>query len=390
MECGSQDAVCQLTTWLSENELATGWLVESLGRFGASANGVIGALSQFVKEYGQSIIGLVGVSFGFWRWWRYREHILHKRLDEYLKESDGRLAHGTAQILEAIQRPAPGQRAGDPLFVNRDLRTVLRERNWDNAVLALSVETSADWQLSKAIDSITRRLSTAHALTASLHRQLTSAHSIRGAIAASRADRTKSGEFYTRALNFFRSALSVPGNERNLVLKELEAHQQRKLKIAAAEKAYEDLIELAKGIEDVRDRDLTLARAKRFSAEIVFSNLPLNAWRMMTAPVQGAQYSPGALNLIENCEPLTAWERLEKGDTHYFAALCANAQGFVAAEPYQLGEAEAAYRRILIELSDRRHRWPRRFRRLRARATKGIARVLEAKKGNYDANWLPA
>jgi hypothetical protein len=141
---------------------------------------------------------------------------------------------------------------------------VLRERNWDNAALALNVEMSADWQLSKAIDSITRRLSTAHALTASLHRQLTSAHSIRGAISASRADRTKSGELYTRALSFFRSALSVPGNERNFVLKELEAHQQRKLKLATAEKAYEDLIELAKGIDDPRDRKLTLARATRF------------------------------------------------------------------------------------------------------------------------------
>jgi hypothetical protein len=115
MECGSQDVVCQLTTWLTENELAAGGLVDLIARIGVNAQGIGGALSQFAKDYGQSIIGLVGVSFGFWRWWRYREHILHKRLDEYLKESDGRLADGTAQILEAIQRPAPGQKPSDPL-----------------------------------------------------------------------------------------------------------------------------------------------------------------------------------------------------------------------------------------------------------------------------------
>jgi hypothetical protein len=80
---------------------------------------------------------------------------------------------------------------------------------------------------------------------------------------------------------------------------------------------------------------------------------------MMTAVTEGAQYSPGALSLIEDCEPLSTWERLEKGDMHYFAALCAHERGYSAAEPTQLGQAEAAYRRIPIELSGRRHRWPR-------------------------------
>jgi hypothetical protein len=66
-------------------------------------------------------------------------------------------------------RPSPGQQFTDPLFIDDDLRTVLRERNW---------------QLSKAIDSIRRRLSTAEGTILSLNRQLSSAYSIRGAIAA--------------------------------------------------------------------------------------------------------------------------------------------------------------------------------------------------------------
>jgi hypothetical protein len=391
MECGSQDVVCQLTTWLSENELAASWLVELIGGVGANTTGIIGALSQFLKDYGQAIIGLFGVTFGFWRWWRYREHILHKRLAEYLKESDARLVDGATELIDAIRRPAPGQKFNDPLFVDDDLRTVLRGRNWDNAVFARNVEESADWLLTRAIDGIERRLETAHEATESLHRQLCSAHTIRGAIAASNADRTRTGEWHIRALNFFRSALSVPGGEKNLIVRELEAHQQRKLGLATAQQAYERLIELASDLEDPRERDLMTARAKRFAAEIVYSNnVPLVAWQMMTAADRGNQYFPGAIGLMAGQEVLSGWERLEKADMHYFAALCGNTLGFPVAAPAHLNDAETEYRRILIKLSDRRFRWPKRYRRLRAGAKAGIKRVEEARKGAYDTNWLPA
>ena len=150
MDCGSQGALCELANWLSENELIGPWLVEVIGRFSGHAAGIVRAIAEFIKDYGQSIVGLVGVSFGIWRWWRYREHILHKRLAEYLRENDARLASGTADLIELIQRPAPGQHFKDPLFIDDDLRTVLRERNWDKSVFALSVATSSDWQLSKA------------------------------------------------------------------------------------------------------------------------------------------------------------------------------------------------------------------------------------------------
>ena len=135
---------------------------------------------------------------------------------------------------------------------------------------------------------------------------------------------------------------------------------------------------------------MALARSKRYLAEVVCSFAPVNAWRMMTASLEGGQFSPGAIALIEGCEPLVAWERLEKGSMHYFAALRAHEHGFVAAEPYHLGEAEAAYRQVLIELSDRRHRWRRKFRRLRLRASKGVKLVADAQQGNYDACWLPS
>lgn len=231
MECGSQDTLCELTNWVSQNDLLGPWLVEVISRFGVQANGLAGQLAQFVRDYGQSIVGLVGVTFGFWRWWRYREHILHKRLAEYLRENDARLAAGTADIIELIRRPGPGQEFNDPLFVGTDLRAVLRERNWDKPTLSLGVAESSDWQLSKAIDSINRRLSTAQAQVSSLNAQLFSAYGIRGAIAAiGRATDTKSGY---EALDYFKAALDRPGFGNDLTIRELHAHQLRKLGLAA-------------------------------------------------------------------------------------------------------------------------------------------------------------
>ena len=66
MECGSQDLLCELTNWLSENEMVGPWLVEVIGRFGAHAQGIAGSIAQFVRDYGQSIVGLIGGWGGTW------------------------------------------------------------------------------------------------------------------------------------------------------------------------------------------------------------------------------------------------------------------------------------------------------------------------------------
>jgi len=107
MECGSQDAFCQLTNWFTQNDLLAPWLVEVLGRFGVHANGIIGAVAQVARDYGQAIVGLIGVSFGIWRWWRYREHILHKRLAEYRKATLGDNWGRSTAVSQPTGRDAP-------------------------------------------------------------------------------------------------------------------------------------------------------------------------------------------------------------------------------------------------------------------------------------------
>jgi hypothetical protein len=78
----------------------------------------------------------------------------------------------------------------------------------------------------------------------------------------------------SRAMSFFRSALNLPGQEHDILLKELEAHQLRKLGLNdAAEGAYDELMKLAEGLSG-RDRNLVGARAKRFMAEIIRHTYP--------------------------------------------------------------------------------------------------------------------
>lgn len=389
MECGSQDLVCEVAHWLSENELIAPWLVEVVGRLGIHANGMAGALAEFVRDYGQSIVGLVGVTFGFWRWWRYREHILHKRLAEYIAERDRRLDEGTRGIIDLIQRPAPGQQFKEPSFVDKDLNVVLRERNWDKPAYALSVAKSSDLSLGRAIDSIKRRLTIAEDQLASLRLQLASAYAIRGTIAASMAGRGTDVEMNEQALSYFRSALALPGHENDFELRELEAHQLRKLGLAGADDAYAKLCGLADALTPVRRRAISFARAKRYLSEVMRPYAPLAANQMMRSSHEEQDHFPGALKIISDQEPLDGWERLEKADMHYYAALGAHGLGFVVIARAQLDEAETEYRRVATELGRRRWLRPRKFKRLRSRAHEGLRRVAAAREGKYDLSWLP-
>lgn len=109
---------------------------------------------------------------------------------------------------------------------------------------------------------------------------------------------------------------------------------------------------------------------------------PKNAYWLLTDAEE-------ALPLMQKCQPLALWERLELADTQFLGAYCARMSKFTSLEARHLGEAQATYRNLVRDLSARRWFRPRRFRRLRARAIDGLVRVETAKQGNYDTSWLP-
>ncbi|WP_072391650.1 hypothetical protein [Hyphomicrobium sp. CS1GBMeth3] len=385
MECGSQEYFCQLLTLITENELAARKFNDLVVRLGQDTTGGIGVAAAFLKDYGQLIVGLLGFSFGAWRWWLYHDRVLHKRLAEYISSRDSRLRDIRGQALETIQRPAPGQTLVAPSFVNRDLKYVLRENRWDNSAVALPVLSSADWQLSKAVQKLSEQLHIAEREAVSLRQELCTAYSLRGAVASA----SSKPERHLEALSHFRSALSLPGHTTDIQLLELEAHQLRKLGHSdLAETAYERVIELAANLESERERDIVTARAKRYLAEL--DTRPLIAFQIMRAGLEGSQYAPGPIALMERCQPLQPWEWVEKGDMDYFSAALANSLGFVRAAPTHLKDADAAYQAALLAIRKKRWQVGRSTSRLRRLIREGRERVQRAQRsGIYDTAWLP-
>lgn len=385
MECGSQETLCHVLTWLTENELAARKLNDLLIKLGHGATGGFAVAIDISKNYGQTIIGLLGFTFGVWRWWLYHERVLHKRLDEYIGARDARLRDIRDKALGAIQRPAPGQTLVAPSFVNSDLKAVLCENRWDNNAVAPTVLMSADWQLGKAITSIADKLKIAEREAVSLRQELCTAYSLRGAVASARSG----GEAHLDALTHFRSALSLPGHANDIQIKELEAHQLRKLgHFDAAKEAYELVIELARNLPSERDRDIVVARAKRYLAEIEES--PWTAYVRMNADLEGGQHAPGPIALLDRWQPLSSWELIEKGDMHFLTAFLASLYKWPNPEREHLQLAEAAYEAALLNVRNRRWEIGKSTSRLRKRIRDGRQRVAKARTEKcYDRAWLP-
>jgi hypothetical protein len=191
------------------------------------------------------------------------------------------------------------------------------------------------------------------------------------------------------ALSHFRTALSLPGHANDIQINELEAHQLRKLgHFVAAEVAYERVIELARNLPSERDRDIVVARAKRYLAEI--EDKPFNAYLRMRAGLEGSQHAPGPIVLFDRCQPLSSWEWVEKGDMHYFTALLARELNFHVVEGQSLRDADAAYEAALRAIRKKRWEIGKSTSRLRKRIRDGRLRITEARtQKRYDRAWLP-
>jgi tetratricopeptide (TPR) repeat protein len=341
---------------------------------------------KFTGVHFEKVIGLAGFSFGVWRWWYYRERVLHKRLQEYLAEQDRRLEGARSYVLEAIFRPGPKRRFfADPLFVVAPLRSLLRRRGWDTLLGMGNAETVADRKLRYALGRIERRVEAGTAALAALRRQMAAAHVLKGAIACARAERSavQRAELDDRALTEFRTAQQVIEHEHDLQAKEYEAHQLRKLgHLREALAAYEQLEEFALSIPDQRKRDLILAKSKRHRAEIVQAQA-IDDCRRGLKSTRGSgvardlvnQMGEGALDLRAPHGPFHDWDGIEQGELHYLSAFVYHNLGANLQEPAQLARAETAYKTVLDRLPSSRVFGSSSVKRLRAAAQGGLERV---------------
>ena len=256
-----------------------------------------------------------------------------------------------------------------------------------------SVERQAERKLGRALRGIRKRQQIARAALQSLLEQQTQVHLLAGAIATSRArrkpDRKQGARDDHAALREFRKVLQFPAHYRDPLAKECEAFQLLRLgKRAEAMQAYADVEGFAAPLSDQRQRDLTIARSKRFRAQILQASAggtgSLAAWNF----IANNQNPQCAARLSGLYGPFIEWEAVEQAEIHFVAAWVAHMLSYVNEEPAHLSKAETALGEVLAGLPKRR--WFVRLakKRLRDEARAALKRVESAKTGNYDQQWL--
>lgn len=152
--------------------------------------------------------------------------------------------------------------------------------------------------------------------------------------------------------------------------------------------AYVELEDFAGALPDQRERDLAIARAKRFRAQVLQANAgdagAGAAWDL----IANNNNPRCAVQLRGRYGDFIEWEAIEQAEIHFVAAWVAHMLGYGNEEPTHLSKAETACNDILADLPKRR--WFVSFakRRLREEAYAGLRRVERAKASDYDKQWL--
>lgn len=408
MECGASDFVCHAIQLIAENEYLAGGIAEQLGKYWETSGGTAGVIANLLRDFGQLAVGIIGGAFGFYRYWIYRERILHERLVEYLSEQDVRLSGAGESLLASIQRPSPGQRFADPIFAPKELRSVLRERRWHLPAVKSAVAWSALKELEIATKSINNRIAASERSLQSHREQLATAHLAQGAIKAIAAELTTDRRWQDRkklnieTLDHLRQVQEIGTPTKWLEAQELEAHQLRKLgNFDAADKVLSDLIASANRLPIPKSRDLRVARWKRYRAELAqIKKLLQHASDSAgsSTKASGIAYrllmtsDPSNICVIELFErhagKLSEWEQFEKAETHYLVATIADLRGFTDIRDVQLSLARTEYNQVLARTSKPMIGMADPFKTLRDKADCGLERLDRAEAGKFDIEWL--
>src|SRR5262245_29247149 len=313
-------------------------------RFGAhQVTAVFNAAVDALKPHLQSLIALGSSSFAVWKWWRYREAALFRRLKERVEKEVVDLRVGRADLLDIICRPSPGQVATVPLFAEDRLRTVFFKRHWRWVLSSNDPVTTTDRRLDRALTEIEKQLTWTKMRETYYREQRATVHLIKGAIASARSEKAKSAHNWWRlnhdALAHFRSVLSEPDNENDIEATEYSGHQLRRL--AALDNAlasYEKMGRLAASIKEKLQRDLVVARAKRYQAEIR---------RLQKAYGVSNRLLSSALKDLEAHVPLLGRHLLERGQTNELQGCVRLALKFADAAEDSFKAAEVDYQKLV-------------------------------------------
>ena len=296
-------------------------------------------------------------------------------------------------MFEAILRPGRTPTLSQPAFA-LELGEILQARGWRSFFGVKPLERQTEHQLRSALIGIRKRERTVENAARSLQKQRAEVHMLKGAIAVSRARNTAkymlAGKSDGQALREFQRTLQSPTHRRDAEAKECEAFQFLRLgRRDLAQAAYDQLEDFASDIPDARKRQLLVARAKRYRAQILQAKAPGGALGALAVIGAGLTPDPSStLPLRQIHAPYQNWDAIEQAEMHYVAAYIAHRLTAILIEESQLTEAEASYREVLSKLPKRLIFVRGATKRLRDEARAGADRVTCAKAGNYNLKWL--
>lgn len=296
-------------------------------------------------------------------------------------------------MMEAILRPGRSVSVPQPAYA-LELNEILEANGWRRLFGLTPLESQTERQLRRAIAGIHKRQRTVSDAARALQRQRAEAHMLQGALASSRARRATNqalaGRDDGRALREFQRVLQIETHQRDAEAKECEAFQFLRLgQYALAEEAYREVEAFALAVGDARKRDLTVARAKRYRAQIIQIRAVNGATAARTLIGATAQPSPeSALRLRARYAPYLGWDAVEQAEMHYVAAYISSRLGAGLIEAAQLGASEGCYRDVLDRLPKRLIFVDGWTRALRAEANAGLDRITLARNDKYDEAWL--
>jgi hypothetical protein len=180
MDCEAGDFACHVETVRIKIALLLPFIRATAQYITDIFNGAVEAL----KPHLSALIALSSFSFAVWKWVRYREAALFRRLKELVAQTVGGLRVGRSDLLDIVCRPAPGQVVTAPLFIEDELRQLLLKRHWQLVLGRSDPLTRTDRRLDRVQKKINKQLEWTEMRETVLREQQVTVHLIKGAIAS--------------------------------------------------------------------------------------------------------------------------------------------------------------------------------------------------------------
>ena len=180
--------------------------------------------AHWVRDYGGAIGALGGVAFGilqvYWSW----EHKMYDHLSSILDKDNTSLAQIRSVLGRYLLNPGPAVALVATTLSERSLESVFSVRNWRSTLESREPVTIADERIERAINDIRRQKILLKKRSDNFDNQLADALMVKGAVAAARAQSSRSiDEVATnsaRAIAAFESILQLDDHKRDLLATE--------------------------------------------------------------------------------------------------------------------------------------------------------------------------